>query len=489
MPTVKIILCFPKNNAKARLLPMSLLMLAPLLKKAGFEVVVIDERMDEDWRRNLISLLEKGDVLMVGISVLTGQAITHALKISEIVRQNSPAKVVWGGVHPSLLPEQTLANDLIDFVVIGEGESTLLELAQSLAGHGEISGINGIGYKKDGRIIINPSRPFIDLNQSERPSYELVDVERYVTKVSLGSGGTRRDIDFYTSRGCPYRCGFCYNQNFNRSRWRGQSAQKVVEHMEYLVDKFGVTLLDIEDDEFFIDKERVMDICRLLEEKKLNLEIVACHRVDLFGKVSAEELDQLRRAGFRNLVFGVESGSPRILKLIRKDIACEQVLAAVEKLKAARIGSKYCFMVGFPEETLADIYQTTDLILAMKKINPNILIPPWRIYTPYPGTDLYESSIKQGFVPPARLEDWANFDFENINMPWIGKQRRKIIANITFFFPFVGLSEIKESGLYLKLGRWYGKTVDWRWRHHWFNFVPEKTLVKLWLRLKDHSKK
>ncbi|MCX6796616.1 MAG: radical SAM protein, partial [Candidatus Falkowbacteria bacterium] len=481
----KVILFFPKNDAEVNLLPMSLLLLASPLLNNGFDVKIIDQRINNNWRVDLLQELFDINTIAVGFSVLTGQPINYALAVSRLVKEKSKVKVIWGGVHPSLLPEQTLSNDVIDIVVIGEGEATMLELCQYLVRNQELSLVQGIGYKKDGKIIINAPRDFIDLNQSALPPYYLIDFERYVAQRSFASGQAGRDIDFYTSRGCPYSCGFCYNKEFNRCRWRSQSATKVVEHMEYLVKNFKITSLNIEDDEFFVDKNRSLEICALIKEKKLEFDIFATHRINLIEQLSIKELQELLAAGFKTLAFGVESGSPRILKMINKNISREQVLSAVKKLKEVGMGSKYYFMVGFPGEELEDVYQTTDLMLAMKKIDNSIRIPPWRVYTPYPGTDLYQASIEQGFKAPQRLEDWARFDFEHIRIPWINNKFKNIVYNVMYFNRYLSLSMPAKASFYLKLSRWYGKTVDWRWKRHLFDFVPEKVLIKTWLKIKQ----
>jgi anaerobic magnesium-protoporphyrin IX monomethyl ester cyclase len=483
----KVLLFFSKTEAEAILLPMSLLMVAEPLLKNGFEVKIIDQRLSADWQQQILDFLSDGQILAVGFSVLTGKPIKHALEASLFVREHSQAKIIWGGVHPSLLPEQTLANDLIDFAVIGEGEETMLELCHHLANQeNDFFKISGIAYKDDGRIIINPVRQFINLDQSVVPPYRLIDFEKYVKNSSFATGKVGREIDFYTSRGCPYHCGFCYNKSFNACKWRGTSAIKVVEHMERLVRDYGITSLNIEDDEFFTDKRRVLEICRLMKEKNISLDIFACHRINFLDNTSMEDLLLLQVSGFKTFALGVESGSPRILKLINKAITVDQVLRIISKLKQAGIGSKYYFMVGFPTETIDDIYQTTDLMLAMKKIDPSIRIPPWRNYTPYPGTDLYNLSVQQGFKTPQKLEDWADFDFDHATMPWLDKKTKRVIANVVYFNRYFGLPSLTpNTDWYLKLSRLYGRTVDWRWRRHLF-WAPEKVIIRLFLSLKKH---
>lgn len=481
----KIILFFPKLEEKdAILLPASVLMVAASLVKAGYLVKIIDQRIEPNWQKIILEELKK-QPLIFGVSALTGKQILNGLAASRLVKTNSEVPVVWGGVHASLLSRQTLENKDIDFVVVGEGEETFLELVNRLKNKQSIEDVPGLGYKKGGEIFINSPRDFIDLNKQEPMPYDLINIEDYIAKKSFASGRAGRDIAFYTSRGCPHRCGFCYNQEFNRRRWRGKSAEKVVAEMKELVAKYGITAFNIEDDEFFVDVERAKKICELIIADNLNVEIFTSCRVNyLADRMDGDYLKLLYRAGFRTLAFGVESGSERILKLINKDITIGQVFAAIDKLKIAGINSKYYFMAGFPTEGFDDLYKTTDLIQKMRRADPQIRIPAWRIFTPYPGTGLYQLAIEQGWRPPQSLEEWADYDFSAARMPWLKGKKKKIIKNIAFLIDYLGISETKGEGIFFKLAKIFSKTIDWRWKRHLFFWAPEKHIIGLMIKIK-----
>jgi radical SAM superfamily enzyme YgiQ (UPF0313 family) len=480
----KIILFFPDlEESDNMLLPASVLAIAGPLVQAGYPIKIIDQRVDKNWLKALLAEL-KNQPLIVGFSVLTGKQILNALEATRIVKENSQAYTVWGGVHPSLLPEQILENKYVDFVVVGEGEETLLELAQALEHKQPINKIKGLVYKKNKVIHLNPQREFIDLDRLPEMPYHLVNIESYITRQSFASGQFGRNIAFYTSRGCPHRCGFCYNQEFNKRKWRGRSAEKVVEDIQKLIKNYQITALEIEDDEFFVDLERVRQICQLIIQEKIKIEIFASCRVNYIMNMDDQYLKLLSQAGFKTLAFGIESGSPKILELIRKDITIEQVFETIKRLKKVGINSKYYFMAGFPTETINDLYLTTDLIQRMKQADCHIRIPAWRVYTPYPGTNLYELSIKEGFNPPKSLEEWANYDFNTVKMPWVRGKKKKIIENVCFLSKYLELSKKEKASFYFKLGRLYGRIVNFRWRHHLFSFVPEKYIIPLVLKLK-----
>lgn len=384
-----VVLFFPKSEkGDTMLLPASVLMIAAPLVRAGYNVKIIDQRIDKNWKEIILMEL-KNKPLIFGVSALTGKQISNGLKASKLVKENSNIPIAWGGVHASLLPKQTLENKNIDFVVIGEGEETFFELVEAIKTEKSFKNIKGLGYKNNNEIFLNSQREFVDIDKLLKIPYHLVDIENYIAETSYATGKPARNIAFYTSRGCPHRCGFCYNKKFNKQKWRGKSAKVVVESIERLVKDYQITAFDIEDDEFFVNIERAKEICELIVKYKFDIEIFTSCRVNyVANNMDNDYLDLLYRAGIKTLSFGVESGSERILDLMHKDITINQVFETIKKLKKAGINSKYYFMAGFPLETIKDLYKTTDLIQEMKKIDPQIRIPAWRVFTPYPGTDL-----------------------------------------------------------------------------------------------------
>jgi len=171
-----VVLVYPKVRLDRPIweeirIPLGLLTIATPLDIAGYKVKIIDQRVEKYWKKILLDELKK-EPICVGISSMTGPQIKYALEVSKLVKQNSNIPVVWGGVHPSLLPEQTLKNDFVDIVVQGEGEETFYELVRALKDKSTLNGIKGIWYKEDGKLKRNPPRPFIDLNQ--QPFYLII---------------------------------------------------------------------------------------------------------------------------------------------------------------------------------------------------------------------------------------------------------------------------------------------------------------------------
>lgn len=480
MNNKKVILFFPiPEDREDHLLPLSVLLIAAPLIEQGYTVDIIDQRNNLDWQEKLLNELKKEPVL-VGFSILTGKQILHGLEVSQLVKENSNTKVVWGGVHPSLLPEQTLENEFIDCVVVGEGEETLLELVKRLDKGQSYEDVLGIGYKKNGKIHINGQRDFINLDDQPNIPYHLIDIEKYIHSVSFVTGKPGRDLAIYTSRGCPHQCAFCYNKEFNQRRWRGQSAEIVVREIKRLINDYQITSFHVQDDEFFTDLRRVKKICQMLLSENIKADFMSSCRINYICRMDEDFLELINQAGFRTLALGVESGSTKILQMIKKDIEVSQVLEVVKILKKFNIEGKYFFMAGFPGEKIEDMYKTTDLMREIKKINPYSRVPGWRIFTPFPGTGLYYTTIENGWRPPQNLEEWSSYGFETIKMPWINKQKEKIIENVAYLVKFLRLQDKPLSWLHRILGEW----VDFRWRNHLFSFLPERKIIDLVIKLK-----
>ncbi|MCK5378101.1 MAG: B12-binding domain-containing radical SAM protein [Acidobacteria bacterium] len=465
-------------------MPLGLLAIATPLDLAGYEVTIIDQALDIDWNKRLVSALENNPIC-VGITSKTGPQIRNALEISKFVRKYSHAPIVWGGVHPSLLPVQTLENDNIDIVVQGEGEETFFELVQTLERGEPLQNVKGIWYQDKGQIINTEPRPFIDLNKQPSLSYHLLDINKFLVK-SFGEDHFRLS----SSRGCPYNCGFCYNTVFYQKTLRALDAERTFQEIRNIRSKYGVRGIRFADDFFFADIERVRKILNKIVDTRLDVIVTKLDlHVNDLDKLDDDFLQLLESAGCKALVVGIESGSQRILDLINKKISINQVIEFNKRLKKFNLIPRYCFMMGFPTETEEDIRQTVSLILQLIEDNEN-LVKDINIYTPYPGTDLYELSIKHGFRPPQKLEDWASLNWRSINRkrtPWITREREKLLRMLHCSSLFLEKNNFinplwQTHPLIVLLAKFYHPFAKRRVEHLNYRFLLEIKVVE-WLGL------
>jgi radical SAM superfamily enzyme YgiQ (UPF0313 family) len=430
MPADKrILLIFPKLGPYDNVikdLPLSLLYVSRVAQKNGYSISLIDQRLhNNDWQQIIKGELDKGPVL-AGISVMTGKPIKYALEVSKFIKKNSRVPVVWGGIHPTIMPDQTLENEYIDIIAKGDGEFTLYELADAMLDGRDISSVKGIGFKKNGVIVHTEPRPKTEEATLPIPDYGLVDFTNYTRFESKD-----RYFSLLTSMGCPHRCAFCYNNSFHKNKWRADPVDRTISHLRLIVDKYNPTYISVIDSDFFVDLGRVRELFETIEKLgwKLNYGFRGV-RVDDMTRTSDELLALMQRVGVKHLHIGAESGSQKMLDLMHKDIKVEQTLEVNRRLKKfPGIIPTYNFFSGIPTETEDDIKGSTELILKLLDENPSAVITAYNQFTPYPGTELFDLAITHGLIPPNKLEDWVGFDQGTFatNSPWLTKKRKALL--------------------------------------------------------------
>lgn len=363
--------------------PFGLMSIAAMAKKKGYEVKIFDKNIDFF----VYSKIAKYKPDIVAVSGFTGPGLNDVLDITKELSQD--AIIIVGGVHVSSLPEQSLQEKSIDYIVIGEGEYTFIELLDALEHNKDLNNIKGIGYKKDGKIIITEPRPLIQ-NLDELPyiAWELIKFQKYM----------KQEIILITSRGCPFQCKFCYNHKFNQSRWRGYSAQRVIEEIKRVQDLTDSRNLSFHDDNFTADKDRLYKILEWLNPK-YNLFIET--RVNYINEEFLNHFKKFKSVWF---FFGVESGSQRVLNNMTKGITVEQTKKAFELLHKYNMKSTASIVIGSPTETKEELDQTFELL---KEIKPTRYT--YCLYTPYPGSSWYDEIVANKlFTPPKDMKGWAN---------------------------------------------------------------------------------
>lgn len=490
----KIILVQPKNELnETTYTPLGLISLAAFIRKE-FSVKIIDLRFQSvDF---LYRQIGESKPLAVGFSMLTGSCIKQIIEISKEIKRKYPkVKIIVGGIHPTFFPEQTLENPSIDFVVINEGEKTLLDLLAAIKNGIDLSGIGNLGWKdKKGRKHINKrTESFLPMDDLPTPAWDLIDVEKYIGRLSSGldewvaPGEPRLSqvINMYTSKGCPFPCSFCYNLNFNRRQWRAKNADKAVAEMEMLHKKYGINYFIIHDDNFVVDRRRALKIAELIREKGMKIKYSIDARIDYFDP---DFLKKLKDSGLCEIRVGCESGSNRVLKeIIQKRITVEQTIKAVEVARDLDLKLILSFVIGWPTETISERQETINLVLKLQKIHPKAAIYPLWVYIPYPGTVLFNRAVDLGFKQPTSLEEWGNYFWGKAHIPWLKNPREyEIIHELS---PFAWYSKTWKrlshrslknilKFLFMKLFR---PVILFRFRHNFWKFPIDAEMI-VWLK-------
>lgn len=433
-----------------------------------FETVLIDQRTDPNWRDRLREEL-KASPLCVGIHSLTGNQLRHALDIAQFVRENSEVPIVWGGAHTTLLPEQSLADPAVDIIVESEGEATFLELVKALRSGGNLRDVAGIWFSENGQPVYSGPREPLRMDDLPEMPYDLVDFTDYLP-LEFG----KHTFYIESSRGCPNNCTFCYNKVFHRRRWRAFSADLFVERMLRASERFNAKHFYIVDENFSVDVERMRRIAAGLVGTGITWTTTGGHIPEM-ASMSDADFKLLERSGCRRLYFGVESGSPRILKRVGKRMKFEQLFDVNRRLAKVEIIPRYSFITGLPYEREADLRKTVDLIRRVMTENPRATITALATYIPYPGSDLYEDAQRYGFEEPGSLAEWSTFKMEKSSMPWLSKREGRVLESLYFLSFFIDskAQDFVCTRLLSLFASLYKPIARFRMKHFFFSFMPE----------------
>jgi len=374
----KVLLIPTHLEPHVRSLPLGPAYLAAVLEMKNYTVRVYDPPPYK--KPKVVDFIRKFRPDIIGISCMT-PSFPKACGIAKDIKNNFDTPVVFGGIHPTTLPEETLKNEFIDFVIMGEGEFAFVDLLKALSGEMELSRVLGLGYKENGKIKLNPPRPLIeDIDSLPLPSRHLFSKWYFQRQPSI-RGQWFSLTNVIGSRGCPFNCSYCASKVMFGRRVRYNSPKRVVDEIEHVVKKYKLDGVTFSDDTFSISPQRVHEVCRLINKRKLNIKWRVQMRVDT---VTDEIARELKESGCVQADLGVESGSPRILKILNKGTTPEQAVEAFRILRKHGIKTCATFMIGNPTETMEDVEKTRRLA---HKLNADYV--QFFITIPYPGTPMY----------------------------------------------------------------------------------------------------
>lgn len=481
----KIILFYPKTEKENinRNLPLALLAVGSPLAYEEYDVRIFDSRRDGHYKTFIKN--NSDNVMCFGVSVMTGYQIYEAMDFSSFAKKLKPdIPVVWGGWHPSILPEQTMDFRDIDILVRGQGEETFRELIFAIDKKRQINEISGITYRCNGKVIRNSNRDMIDMNNFVPMDTSLIDIEKYLFDSFLGT----RTLFWVTSYGCPFHCTFCCSPILYPGRWTGLNAERVVEQLRGFVEKYEINAINFVDNNFFVNKDRVMNICKGIIDNNLKIYWGANVRIDQINNFGKEMLTLLKRSGCRQLFIGAESGDEDILKMVSKNISIEDTYKAAGLLSENDIVAEMFIMVGFPDQPEKDLGESLRLIKDIKMKFPNHQFTPF-LYTPYPGTKLFRKSNEKGLKIPVSLKGWIPWTLLSVRTPWIDNKFLDRVNSFTKFyfplaFPSESLKKRFQEGLRGYIYKFLHRLERYRVERNFFLLPLEWSFVKNFYRLK-----
>ena len=404
--------------------PLGLAYIAGFLEKHGYDARILDTIAEDTkpkhikdnlyhWglsyeKINEFILKEKPDV--VGIGCLFSSQFRNSMIVAKYAK-NAGSIVVVGGTHASANPEELLKSGYIDYVVLGEGEETVLELVKKLEKKKSVMDIDGLAYKHRGKIHVNQKTKYIkDIDTIPMPARHLLPMKKYL---ELGSGHGPSIMKtpcttVITSRGCPFNCVFCSTHNVWGKNWRGRNAVKVVDEIEEVVKKYNVKEIHFDDDNISLDRERMEQICNEIIERGLKIKWCTPNGIALWS-LDKELLALMKKSGCYKLSFGLESGDKETLKFIRKPLQnLDIVREKIGLVNSAGIWTQGFFIIGFPYEPLSSIHNTMNFAADI-----DLDFASFEIAAPLPGTDLYRIMRKENMVNEI---DWEDIRLRHVDM-------------------------------------------------------------------------
>jgi anaerobic magnesium-protoporphyrin IX monomethyl ester cyclase len=470
----KIVFFFPAFSSTEATAPLGILAVATPLLRAGYQVRLIDSTITPNFKKRVIEELD--DALCLAISLVTGPMIKEVVEIGRETKRLYPdLPVILGGWHPSLLPDQTLAAAYVDVVVIGQGEEALLEVVERIEARESFEGIEGVGYKEDGRLVFNKPRALKPLTEMPPKAYHLADFDAYERVCG------RRWANYTTSLACPYNCGYCTNAGVYGRKWNGLSPEQVAEESTDLATRYRLSLLWFVDDNFMVDRARAIGIAEELIRRNAKFEWSIQASTNLVVRFSVDELKLLRRAGLTQISMGADAGSPKVLHLMNKDFQkLETIYQSAERINAANIRPSYNMIFGYPGEGEKERRESIALVMDICRKYPGAEF--WtNIFTPYPGSPVMEKAFELGIDVPKSLEGWTDYFPRYTVLPWLkGKQHHEVQTMREYMrvaFNRVPVSRVDRSWLNRAVHEMISIPARWRLDHNYYQFP-----VELWVK-------
>jgi anaerobic magnesium-protoporphyrin IX monomethyl ester cyclase len=420
----KVILFFPNQELEFNWPPFSYMVLAPILKQAGFEPIVIDQRVQKNWQELLDKNIE--DALWIGMSVMIGPAIMNSIKVVQYIREQKKSKipVVYGGWWATVAQKITLNHPYVDYIIVGPGDEVMVPLSNYFLGIKNELPLSVLSKKQidkanDSTELI---KQVVPLKKSQwRQAYDLIpDLELYRSKNNV--------MALFGAMSCPYaKCRFCCIVQHYRYIMR--DTKDILDEVSFLINekKFSsIVFLD----GLFLTGPKSMELVRGFKERGLKMEWKCKLRADSLPKLSPDEINLLKETGLRVISCGFESGSNKVLAKMNKGVKAEEAYRTAQICKDFDLELQATYLFGTPGENVDDLKESIEHIEKLTKITDKFYYSNF-FYVPTPGTQMFYEFVQSGGKVPSTLEQWSNLLWQNspgvgINkMHWLAEKERQ----------------------------------------------------------------
>ena len=485
-------------RVSADLLPLELLQIAGIPDREGYEVVIVDAMVHENYMERLMELCD--GALLFGSSCILGFQVAHGAEVAKAVRERFPdLPIIWGGWFPSVLPEQYLKENIADAVALGQGEFTFWEYIQAIENGEDVANVPGLVIMRDGKPHYTEHRKVVGFDDIPDVPWHLMDFEEYVAlqndksnkwKVrhkyadpwDMEPGTELRGYSYYSSFGCPEPCTFCCSPMLTSRRWKAIPGKVLAERIMECYERFNFNVLRFQDANFGVHEKRSNEFCQGLIDAGKPFWWNGTYEIETIARYKDESLDLLAESRFHMAALGAEAGTEEQQQRIKKKIDIRNNLApALSRLNERGIQTGVSWIIGYPQETEQSMLDTITVAAKTKHMFPNSPsdVFPFRAI---PGSEDYDTAIKLGYEPPRSLAEWGDvleykYELGGSGLPEdVVRRWRRYGVTSTFYD---GLAK-EGAGVVRDLMR---KISGWRLRTNNFDFPIEQKLFHTFVRL------
>lgn len=484
-------------RVSADLLPLELLQIATFPVHAGYEVVLVDAMVHDDYLERLMELCD--GALLLASSCILGFQVSHGAQVARAVRARFPSlPIVWGGWFPSVVPELYLREGIADAVGLGQGEITFWELVQAIDNGTPLEDVAGLALWRDGKTHYTAHRAVVGFESFPRVPWELLDFELYVDRQNnpgrakirhklplphelRESKAQVRGFSFFSSYGCPEPCTFCCSPLVTGRRWKAIPGKQLADEIFALHDRYKFNVLRTQDANFGVAEKRSNEWCDALIENKAPFWWNGTYEIETIARYKEESCDRLRDSKCHLIVLGAEAGSQAQQAEIKKKIDLDHNLEfALRRIYERDIQTGTTWIIGYPGESKESMLDTIRLAAQMKERFPGSAsdIFPFRAI---PGSEEFEKALAYGYQPPTTLEGWGScleykYAYDDIGLPLdVLTAWKRYGATATFYDGYVR----EGSGLVRNALR---KISGWRLRNGVYTLPLEQKAFDLYVR-------
>lgn len=457
--------------------PLSILSVAAPLVSKDIKVILLDGNLEEHQKdKDTIKNNAERCICFCVSSMIGGNQLERGLEIAKFAKScRSDLPIVLGGPVTSVLLEQLFIDPNIDYLVLGQGEQPVSDLVDRIVQGKDRSNIPGVMSRDDCKFV----KPvFLDKNLFPPYPWHLLQVERYIREDSyLG----KRVLNYTSSQGCPHQCGYCSESASYNCHWKALTAERTLGEIKQLVTDYSLDGIKFYDANFFVNPSRAIEFAQGLIDNNLKIRWGASAHPKGVVRLG-DNLAKMKESGLNRLLIGAESGSQVALDYMNKGCTVEDNIRAAELCAKYDIPASFTFIVGMPG-VKDDLSPTLELALKMKKISGNFDVNI-HFYAPFPGTPLFNESIKYGYQPPTNLQGWSSLDYYIIQTPWIDKKEEKKVRRFGDFYcdflypPTWFLEDIRSRPILSQTYKVLRHIVELRCKVHFYGLPVEMNWLK-----------